>query len=148
MQELLEETADVARRARYDQKISYLGKVLANAARGTGGSQFDQAWLRIRAVDTLEPIHVQLLWLINSKPMASRRRLEEQANAGGLDLSAFESTIGHLRHHGLIEERQELELSVEIENQVPAMEGMPSEATADTFGSEATTVWTLRGLRP
>jgi hypothetical protein len=145
-QELLEETADVARRARYEQKISYLGKVLANAARGTGGSRFDQALLRIRAVDALEPIHVQVLWLINANPLANRGRLGEQANAAGLDLSAFESTIGHLRHHGLIEERQELELNIEVENQVPAMVGVPSEATADTFGSEVTTVWILSGL--
>src|SRR5260221_14736990 len=36
MQELFEEAADVVRRARYQEQILYLGKVLANAARGTG----------------------------------------------------------------------------------------------------------------
>ena len=61
LQELFEKIAETAQHSRYDRKIQYLGKVLANAARGTGGDHLDTAWLRVRAVDGLEPMHVQLL---------------------------------------------------------------------------------------
>lgn len=100
VQELLEDVLAVAGRSRYDSKIDYLGRVLANAIKGTDDARLDTARLRLRAVDDLEPMHVELLWLVDSVSEISRRReqfatrggLNRAAKDRGIDLAAFEAS--------------------------------------------------------
>ena len=152
LQELFEQVADTATRSRYDEKITYLGKVLANTVKGTGGAQIDSAWLRLRAVEDLEPMHVQLLWLIHvTQPQwggpARRGKLQNTAERMEIDFAAVEHGIGLLRRHGLVEESPELDLEVDVEIEEPDKTGdPPSETTVDTSGSDVTVGWTITAL--
>ncbi|MEA2704931.1 MAG: hypothetical protein QOD63_2876 [Actinomycetota bacterium] len=150
LQELFEKVATTATRSRYDEKITFLGKVLANASKRTDPVQLDTAWLRVRAVEDLEPMHIQLLWLID---IANRlwssttlRTLERVAESKGIDGAVIEAGIGLLRRHGLIDETTELELEVEVDIVEPDKGELPSDTTVDTSGSEVKITWELTAL--
>lgn len=150
LQELFERVATAASSSRYDEKIDYLGKVLAAAVAGTSAARLDDAWMRVRAVEELEPLHVQVLWLIwNLQPGdsgVSRDRVVRGAREHGFDSALFEAGVGLLRHHGLLDDIFELDLSIDVTIEEPERGQMPTEASAETFGSEVDTAWRLTQL--
>lgn len=154
LQELFEQIAETAMRSRYEEKIKYLGKVLASAAKGTGDARIDTARLRVRAVADLEPMHVQLLWVISlterttSSPV-SRSSLEHTAKSLGVDLAAFEACVGLLRRHGLLHESPKLELEIDVEveeGEKGFYTERPIRAEVDTGRSDVEIGWQLTPL--
>jgi hypothetical protein len=153
-QELFETAAETATRSRYDEKIDYLGRVLANAVKGQDGARLDTSWLRIRAVEDLEPFHVQLLWLIDecerevvaSAQSVTEGLLRRNAKTVGLDLAAFEASLGLVRRHGLVEEVPELDLDIHVELSGANFGDAPVGADAYADSSEVFVSWKLTKL--
>ncbi len=145
-QELLEAAATVAVRSRYDEKISYLARVLVSALRGSSGASLDTQWLRVKAIEDLESVHVQALSLLSPSGGTSWRLIRQRAEERGIDHSVFESCIGLLVKVGLVLEKQELELDLEVDIVEPDKGQMPNETSVETWGSEVETQWRLTSL--
>jgi len=147
-QELFESVVSAAARSRYDEKIAYLGRVMASAIDGTGGAILDGQWLRVRAVEHLEPIHVQLLSVLRTDRGACELfEIRGIAEDRSIDISDFEACMGLLVRHGLVAERVQLELDIDVDIDEPGEPGvMPDETTTNIWRSEAVPTWRLTEL--
>lgn len=133
-QELFEEAVRTSASSRYDAKIRYLGRCLANALSSDDDAAIDLAHLRMEAVERVEAAHGLLLALVShiqaqgwqEGALESQLVMDERVDQPGLlrkrsyrwrqfDRASFEPLMATLVRAGLVDVRPDYDLQVEIE---------------------------------
>jgi len=154
--EFVEKVIDVAARARYEPKLRYLARCLANGITTSDDAIPDMAWAKIEAVRDLEAVHVRLLHDLRSAQdrratALSRQQLipsdrplpsvaefvliedKRRGGHGGLPASTFHVVMAVLLRSGLVASKHDVEVEVEIDLDVKAESADASPNTSTTI---------------